>query len=223
MLAVIAAGGEVPEAGDAFRRRLFGSADLVVAADSGLVCCVQHEVWPDVLIGDLDSAPSALVDQARARGVEVARYPVDKDATDLELAIELAVYRGADKLEVIAPFGARIDHQLANVALLASDRWSASMVSGHDGVRSLWVVRRSLTLSEPVGNILTLLPWGGDTIGVTTTGLRWQLSGDELSHGETRGVSNVCDASSQSIEIEGGILLIIADRTLGTRAGTATG
>lgn len=213
MRAVIVAGGEVPEAGVSFRRRIFESADLVVAADSGLVCCVQHQVWPDVLIGDLDSAPSALVEQARERGVEVAQHPVDKDATDLELALELAVDRGADVLQVVAPFGARVDHELANVALLAADRWSAKLVSAHDGIRSLWVTRRSLTLTEPIGNTLTLLPWGGDVVGVRTTGLLWPLGGETLVHGGTRGVSNVCDSSTQHIEIQAGCLLIIADRT----------
>lgn len=213
MRAVIAAGGEVPEDGSQFRRDLFESADIVVAADSGLVCCVQHDVWPDVLVGDLDSAPASLIEQARSRGVEVVRYPVDKDSTDLELALELAVERGADTLEVIALFGARIDHEFANVALLASEKWSAQTMSAHDGVRSLWVLRGSLTLSEPTGNTLTLLPWGGDAIGVHATGVRWPLSGDTLRQGGTRGVSNVCDSSTQRIEVEDGTLLVIVDRT----------
>jgi thiamine pyrophosphokinase len=209
---IIAAGGVVPDQGETIRRGHFAAADLVIAADSGIVCCVQHGIWPDVLIGDLDSAPAAMVAEAENRGVEVMAYPTDKAATDLELAIELAVDRGSDEVEVIAPFGARLDHELANIALMASDRWVPKTMSGHDGLRSLFVVRDSWSGAEAPGTSATLLPWQSDATGVVTSGLRWPLAGETLRLGETRGVSNVCDDAVQSVSVDLGPLLVIIHR-----------
>lgn len=212
MHAVVAAGGELPASGRDTRRALFLSAEFVIAADSGLHACADADIWPHVVVGDFDSADPDLVAQATERGVEILRYPTDKDATDLELGMELAVERGAEEITVISPFGARVDHELANIALLASDRWSGHKVSAHDGLRSLWVVRDSLTLVEAVDATVTLLPWGGDAAGVITSGLRWPLNDETLELGSTRGVSNVAGDSSQRVAIESGVLLVVVDQ-----------
>ena len=66
--------------------QVFADADQLVAVDGGLVHCVDLGVWPSVLLGDLDSAPPALVEQANLHQVRLLTFPADKDATDLELA-----------------------------------------------------------------------------------------------------------------------------------------
>ena len=154
----------------------------------------------------------ALVADATERGAEVISYPADKDATDLELGMALAAERGAGDITVLCPFGGRIDHELSNVALLASNRWSDCNVSGHDGLRSLWVIRDARTLAVDVGAVVTLLPWGGDAHGVTTSGLRWQLDHETLALGSTRGVSNVVDALSPEVAVDAGVLLAVVDQ-----------
>lgn len=213
MRAVIAAAGEVPPEGHDGRVALLSDADLVVAADSGLGACVAHDIWPHVLIGDLDSVEAEMLAQARERAVTIIEHPTDKDVTDLQLAIEHAVAAGATVVQVLAPFGSRIDHELANLAHLASHRYASLDVSAHDGRRSVWVVRGQRRLTEPVGTTLSLLPWGGDATGVTTAGLRWPLRDERLAFGATRGVSNVCAEPLQTVEVASGVVLAIVDRS----------
>jgi thiamine pyrophosphokinase len=60
-----------------------------------------------------------------------------------------------------------------------------------------------------VGDLVSLLPLGGDARGVTTTGLAWALKGDTLRFGFSRGVSNEMTSHEARIEIDEGLLLVV--------------
>ena len=85
--AIVLAGGD-PVA-TRIRDHLPADAD-VIAADSGLHLAGPLGLTVACVVGDLDSADPAAVDAAVAAGATVERHPVDKDATDLELAIDAA-------------------------------------------------------------------------------------------------------------------------------------
>ena len=80
----------------------------------------------DHLVGDLDSADPAAVDAAVASGTTVDRHPAEKDATDLELAFDAAIARGARRVVLVDGGGDRLDHLLGNLLLLASPALAAS-------------------------------------------------------------------------------------------------
>lgn len=210
---VVVVNGELPSPHTHELTQLVAGADQLVAVDGGLAHCADLGVWPSVLIGDLDSAPTDLVEQAQNRHVRVLAFPTDKNATDLELALEFAAEAGATKLTVVAAFGGRLDHELATVALLASDRWNAMLVAATDGHRILHVVRSSCDLALAPGSTISLVPWQADVAGVTTHGLQWPLHRETLAIGSTRGVSNIVEESSQRVTIVSGVLLVIADPT----------
>lgn len=213
MHTVVVVNGELPANPDPSLTELLVQADQLVAVDGGLVHCVQLGVWPTVLIGDLDSAPPELVAQATERQVHLVKFPSNKDATDLALALAFAVDAGATAFTIVAAFGGRLDHELANIALLASDEWRDVVVEATDGVRSLRVVRDRCDLALTPGDSVSLVPWNGDVVGVTTSGLRWPLRAATLALGTTWGVSNVAEAPQQSVTIGAGVLLVISDRT----------
>lgn len=213
MHAVIVAGGQLDLtlAIEAELAGLCTAADLVIAADSGLDHCDALGVRPHALVGDLDSADDALIETAREQRVEVVAFPTDKDATDLELAGELAIERGASRITVLAAFGGRLDHEVATIGLLTNRHWSHLDIRATDGRRQLWVVHRSVYLQLPVGRTISLVPWSDDVTGVMTTGLQWPLENDVLPRGTTRGVSNICVGAGQRVSIESGVLLVITD------------
>ncbi len=66
-----------------------------------------------------------------------------------------------------------------------------------------------LPIDGTPGELVTLLPAGGDARRITTKGLRYPLSGEDLLLGTTRGVSNVLDAPTASVELALGVLLIV--------------
>ena len=200
---LIFAGGDLPEADLADE---LPSADLILAADSGYDLAAHLGFRVDVLIGDLDSIVTSPIPDH----VVVERYPVDKDQTDLELALELALREDPDRVVVIGGTGGRFDHEIATVGLICSDRWSG--VDELEWVSSrgrAYVVRRRRIIHGDVGATVSLVPVGGAVAGISTSGLQWELAGAGLKHGSTRGVSNVMRAPVADIQVEAGCLLVV--------------
>lgn len=216
MRAVIVAGG-TPDPHDA---DLLTDGAVVIAADAGACWLVDVGRTPDLLVGDLDSVGEPLLERLVADGVRVERYAAEKDESDAELALARAVASGADEVTILGALaGERLDHELANLLLIADPRWRGAVrdlriVSGGTTVRPLQGGER-LELEGSAGDIVTLLPVGGDAQGVTTDGLRYPLNDEELRFGASRGLSNVIERAGASVWLAGGTLLVVEVRVEG--------
>ena len=187
-------------------------ADMVIAADGGAGSLDRIGRRPDRLIGDLDSVEPSLAARLADAGVRVDRHPSDKEASDTELAVEAALAAGATEIVLLGAFGgARIDHELANLLLLADPALAGRDIRAEragTAVRALHGGER-IDLRGTVGDIVTLLPVDGDVTGVSTDGLRWPLAAATLGLGRSRGLSNQVVSIPASVRIEGGTLLVV--------------
>jgi thiamine pyrophosphokinase len=184
----------------------------VIAADSGLRVATALGLHVDHLVGDLDSAEPHAVDAAVASGTTVERYPAEKDATDLELAFDAAVARGARRVVLVDGGGDRLDHLLANLLLLASTTFASSQMDAYCGTARIAVARGGdppLQIEGPPESFVSLLPIGGPAVGIVTDGLRYPLHDEDLAPGTTRGVSNELLAARASVQLTSGTLLVV--------------
>jgi thiamine pyrophosphokinase len=188
----------------------------VVAADGGVERATALGLDVDVVVGDLDSASATALRTAELAGARIVRHPIAKDATDLELALDEAAALGARRVLVIASEEGRLDHLLASLLLLGSDRYVGLELDALVGEALVHVVRGERTLRGKVGELLTLLPLGGRAEGVATAGLEYPLVGETLEPGSTRGVSNVFVETEIRVTAADGVLLAI--RPHGTAA-----
>jgi len=194
---------------------------IVVAADSGLDLLERISVRPDHLVGDLDSASADAIARAVERGAEVHRHAADKDATDLELALDLIVddlvpASGIERIVVIGGGGGRLDHLLGDLLVLSSPRLAAFEVTAHLGRATITVVRPGpgRFIAGSVGEQVSLLPVHGSADGVSTEGLRWPLVDAHLAMGTTRAMSNELAAQSASVRLAAGVLAVVAPGTM---------
>ena len=208
MKAVVVADGE-PDARDADR---LVDADLIVAADGGARWLDAMGIRPHLLVGDLDSVDAHVIERLAADGVAIERHPADKDASDAELALDRALASGADEVAVLGALGGeRLDHELANLLLLADPSRRVRdlrVVRGGTVVRALQGGER-LSLRGAIGDLVSLLPIGGEAEGVRTAGLRFPLDGESLRLGPSRGLSNVIADQPASVSLERGTLLVV--------------
>ncbi len=190
-------------------------AQLIICADGGMHHARALGVRPDVVIGDLDSLPADARDELEQAGAEVLAFPARKDETDLELALLYAVNRGATQIVVLGALGKRIDHELANILLLVHPRLATVEVKIVAGNQELTLVRGEARFRGDVGDLLSLLPIGGDARGVTTWGLEYPLNDEPLYFGPARGVSNVFTTTEPIVRVREGLLLAVHTRRPG--------
>ncbi len=214
MRCVVIASGDL----DRDDERWLVDAELVIAADGGAMSLDRLGRRLDVLVGDLDSTDPALVERLEAAGTRIDRHPADKESSDTELALGAAMASDATPIVVLGAFGGdRIDHELANVLLLADPALAGRdirLVRGRSTVRILHARARA-ELEGAAGGTVTLMPIGGDVTGVTTYGLRWPLDGATLRMGRSRGLSNEIVAAPASVQLEHGTLLVVEIATQG--------
>lgn len=186
-------------------------ADLVIAADGGANHCDALDILPDVLIGDLDSIAPALLNSYQAQGVEIHRHPQAKDATDLELALDLALQRGATEVMLIGVLGGRWDMSIANIMLAAADcyRNLSTTLVGRDCRMSIFHPGRTHRITGRLGDAFSLLPLRGAVRGVTLSGFAYPLCNQQIDFGSSRGVSNILQAQHATVQFREGVLLCV--------------
>lgn len=191
---------------------------IVVAADGGARHASPLGLGIDRWVGDGDSILPADLDMLRARGIPIDLVAADKDASDTELAIEAAVAAGADAVIVLGAFGGRrLDHAIANLTLLAHPALGRRPAILLDGSARVQLVRApasdgspvALALPGRVGDLVSLIPFGGDAEGVRTVGLHYPLLDETLVLGSARGLSNVRRATDASLVLGRGSVLVI--------------
>ena len=196
-----------------------GPFDRVVAADGGALLCLRAGLHPDLVVGDMDSLPASHRPALSAAGSRLLVHPdpVNKEQTDLELAVEAALAWKPDEIVLWGLWGNRPDHTLANILSLTAPALAG--VSARAYANGWWFQiaspGHSVNLDQPPGTIVSLIPVGSRVSGIVTHGLRyplparWEARGGELPVGTGRGVSNVLASQPATVSVEEGTLLVV--------------
>ncbi len=182
---------------------------LVIAADSGVDHALAAGIEIDVAIGDMDSISAAGLATVEAAGTRIIRLAENKDATDLELALDEAVALEPRRIVVLGGGGGRLDHLLAELLLLGADRYAAFQVEALFGSTGAYVIRKERVLKGRRGALISLLALHGPAEGVVTSGLVYALAGETLLPGSTRGVSNIFAEAEAHVELDSGVLIAL--------------
>ena len=194
--------------------------DLVIAADAGLEVLLAAHRPVDLVVGDLDSVSAEALSAATAAGSEIAQHRRDKDESDLELALSAAINSGVQRIHVVLRDGGRLDHQLANLLVLASKRWQQADIDAVVGEHRVWVVHGEQTIPLVAGEPLALHAVGGTATGVTTTNLRYPLVDADLPGLVALGISNRAVVDAPTIRVESGVVIAISS-SMPSNAGSA--
>ena len=210
MLTLIFANGEPATPSDL--AGLLSRAGLVIAADGGADHCARLGIVPHVLIGDLDSVEAATLQKCQDQGTVIHGHPPEKDATDLELALDLALARGATAAWLFGALGGRWDMSLANLLLSAREKYRHLPITltGRDCRMHIIHAGEPFTVHPAQsGRKVSLLPLGGDAQGITLEGFKYPLQDASLPFGSSRGISNVIAAGAGTVRLRRGVLLCV--------------
>jgi thiamine pyrophosphokinase len=211
MKALIVGSGSLYEAD--FLKEKYKWADLVIAADGGALHLDNAGLVPHVLMGDFDSLPGPVLEKLRRNeNVEIIKFRPEKDFTDTELAIDIALERGADEISLVGACGTRLDHTVANIHLLYKILKSGAKGCIEDENNQVLLIDDSITLYRRENYKVSLVPLPPFVKGITTTGLLYPLDDDTFAFGIGRGISNEFEDEKATVSIKEGLLLVFVSK-----------
>jgi thiamine pyrophosphokinase len=207
MKACIVSHGEIRDY--EYIRSIVESCDLIVCADGGAEHVIKCGLLPDVVIGDLDSIEKNILEKLINSKCRVIQHPRDKDYTDTQLAINYAIEAGAIDIILLGCTGDRLDHSLANIFILFKLIEFDINVRIINEKNTVYIIKDEIKLKGSIGDLISLLPIGGDVGGIYTKGLKYKLEGKNIAMGDPLGISNVFISEDIEINIKSGYLLVI--------------
>lgn len=182
------------------------SDDLRIAADGGYDTAKKLGDKIDILVGDLDSIAGDIPES-----IELIKVPAEKDFSDLQLAIDVSLKKGANEIVIIGGLSGRLDHTLANLALLPN--LAAMRVHAHinDGFNRVQYLNSTSTLiARSHYKYLSLIPISEKLRGVSIEGCKYPLQNATLTkHDPTLAISNEIEGNCALISVRRGECYVI--------------
>ncbi len=184
--------------------------DLVIAADSGYLNARALGARVDILVGDLDSLGGASV----LEGIELVKLDCEKDFTDTQVAVELAIERGCDDIVIVGGIGTRFDHSLSTAGILGDMKARgvhAYVTNGYNRIR--YLENDSLLVPKTSGyKYLSVVAIDKMCKGVSVDGCKYPLKNAKISRNNQFAVSNEIEGNIALVSVRKGAVLIIESR-----------
>lgn len=189
----------------------------VICADRGLEFCHRAGLKADIAIGDFDSLDKSQLLVAEEQGTKILEYPADKDETDLELALKAAYRLGSMSCMVYGALGGRFDHELANVYLMKRFALMGMHMKliGRSYSVELLNNEKPVVIQGRIGATISLIPMVDAVVGISTTGTKFELHGDDMVCGSSRGVSNIITEDRAEISCVSGEAIVVVNNPSG--------
>jgi thiamine pyrophosphokinase len=187
-------------------------ADLVVAADGGARYVLEAGIFPDLVVGDMDSLGEDLAREVESRGASLERHRVMKDKMDGHLAVLAARERGASEAVLLCAVGGKFGALFAVPhILLAAERIGLRSTVVADWGRMFVIEAGSRTLEGVPQDSISIFPLSGTATGVTLEGFVYPLRNARLEPGDTLGFHNELIGREALISVREGTLLVVHD------------
>ncbi|MCI8336445.1 MAG: thiamine diphosphokinase [Peptococcaceae bacterium] len=206
-IVVVVTGGDKPDYDDIADK--IAAADVLICADSGGDYAYTHHLKPDYLLGDFDSITAEAKQFFIEQGVVLQAVPAEKDFTDTQMALDLAMEFEPDTLYICGGWGSRADHSLANVFLFCRYLSRVSQIVLLGKAFYGYYAPNILEIDGMPGQTVSLIPLMGDVTNLTLTGFYYPVENIVLPWGSSRGISNILVANRGKICHDQGILLVI--------------
>ncbi len=184
--------------------------DITVAADSGIRNAQALGDHIDIAVGDFDSFPERDIPE----DAEIIRLKPEKDMTDSQVAVEIALEKGANSFVIIGGLSGRLDHTLANLSILedlTARGYYAIMTDGFSRVH--YINGGSALIGRSGFKYFSLIAASDIVKGVSIEGAKYPLKNARLTRRNGGfATSNEIDGNCALISVKKGALYVIESR-----------
>lgn len=187
----------------------------IIAVDKGLEALHKLKIVPNHIVGDLDSVDTKILQHyINNPDIKIHKYMPEKDYTDTDIALNLAIELRSSNITIIGAIGSRFDHTLANIHILTSVLDANIPCQIIDSNNKIYLIDKQITLekSKSYGKYISLIPLTSCVQGLTLKGFKYPLEDYTLTIGKSLGISNEITEDYATISLEEGILIVIESR-----------
>lgn len=206
MKALLVSGGKISDF--EILNNIGKNVDYILCADGGTDYCLKADLLPNIIVGDLDSITEFSLKIVKKKEIPIKKFPIKKDSTDTELAIDYLIQKGFKDITILGAIGSRIDHTLANIFLLnklKSENIAGRIIDSHN---IIYLVDDELTINNKSNCYISIIPISDNGAIVSLEGFEYALCKEKLKFSSTLGISNRIKGSQGYIKIHKGICLV---------------
>lgn len=205
MIIAICAGGPTSEVAFSLQPNKW------IGVDGGAYALIEREIIPDAIVGDFDSVSAEQFARMTAAVEHVDIVQSEKDETDTDLALALAVQWQPTEVWLTGVTGGRLDHYEA--AIRAMYRMQKTypairfkIINNQNELQFLWPGKHPLKKSHY--QYISFFAYEQPMKQVTLRGVKYETTNEEIELGTSRFTSNeiLMDASISFVE---GICLMV--------------
>ncbi|SHF50473.1 thiamine diphosphokinase [Ornithinibacillus halophilus] len=191
-----------------------GDVDIWIGADKGALILIQNKLSLDYAVGDFDSVMDDELSLIKEQARNVEQFPIEKDETDIEIALKLAFSLQPQQIFLFGVTGGRLDHSLVNIQLLLS-----IVEKGIKGIiiDNLNIAEMTLPGTHSIKNEIdypniSFIPMTPTVIGLSLENFYYPLTDETIHMGSSLCISNKLLLNNGTFFYDEGILLVIKSR-----------
>lgn len=177
----------------------------IISADGGTNNLKRMNITPDIIIGDMDSIFKNTLSHFLRSNVKIEKID-EQESTDFEKCLRYCVDRKFRDIIVFGSTSMRPDHTLNNYSVLKKFCNSLEIRLMTDEFEIVFIKKKIEFSYKPNETIsLMALPFAES---VTSSGLMYELNGDNLEFGVREGTLNKSVSNQITISFTNGHLLL---------------
>lgn len=188
--------------------------DFIIGIDGGARFLYRENIKPDLIVGDFDSLDAQILSCYQEMGIEMLRFNPEKDETDTQLALSVAMERGCQEIELLGATGTRLDHVIANIQILAQAARRGVMAWIIDAHNRIHLAKKNETIykSEQFGSYVSFFPLTTMVEGLTLKGFAYPLKDAVIGSDVSLTVSNEIMEEIATVSYKDGLLIMIESK-----------
>ena len=187
----------------------------VIGVDKGMEFLYSHQILPNYIVGDFDSANPEIVSYYKEHTtVPIRKFNPVKDASDTEIAVRLALELKVKELWILGGTGTRIDHVLANIQVLKIPYDAGVEAYIVDVCNKISLIGKETCLKkeDAFGPYFSVFPLGGIVEHFSLEGAKYPLCDHTLCPYDSLCVSNQIQDEEVRITFPKGLVILMETR-----------
>ena len=178
----------------------------IIGVDGGTKHLFDRSINPDVVLGDLDSIDTLLLERIKSMNINFVHYEVNKDKTDFELSLDSIEKPSEKNIFLIGGEEGEVDHLFSIFSVLANFKYAENLRWLYQEKTILF--KKNITVEIKKGSKFSIIPIT-NLKSLTILGAEWGLNQEDIDAGSSKTLRNLSKSETISINCEAGLFCLI--------------